>query len=216
MNAADLPLDPLKHPFQTELPMLLSFLDVIDRLISNGLAFDVIETHFGNTCVHDLRNIVKWTRRDLSRQEIDFTSKYQSAREYSDCWQGSQLKQNFKYISTHILERKQSSEFADILRSTDLTIIEQVYHWLTITRDNSAPIVIWVQRSLDFFKESQQLLPLGSFQTFLTNFRSSFDISDIHSETLDHSTYLPDDSSEFYCSLTQPLDIRYITKTEYL
>jgi hypothetical protein len=164
MNATDLqfPLDPAKRPFQTVLPLLSAFLDIIDALIAKGVVFDVVETHFGNTCIHGLRNIVKWTRRDLSTQGIHFTSKYQSAREYSDCWQGSQLKQNIKFISEYLLQKKDSPEFTNDLKETDWKIIHKTFQWVMTVHPNSAPIVLWVQRDKDVFKETPDPLPIAS------------------------------------------------------
>ena len=100
MNKHDLvfPFDPMFRPFDEVKETLDNFFKILDKLIINNIAFDVVETHFGNTYVHDLKNIVKWSKRDISVPGIDFTSSYKEAQEYSDCWQGSQLKQNIKTI----------------------------------------------------------------------------------------------------------------------
>ena len=93
------PLDPNFRPFNPVKDLILGFYDALDKLIENGILFNVVETHFGVTYKHDLRNIVRWSRRDINMTGIDFTSNYKEALEYADCWQGSQLKQNIKTIS---------------------------------------------------------------------------------------------------------------------
>lgn len=104
MSTTDLtdPLDPRRSMLSTALPMIDEFLCVLQRLVDKGFAFAVVEKHWGKTYRHDLSNIVAWSKNDLRNPRIDFTSSYQSAREYADNWQASQIKQNLKHITDHL------------------------------------------------------------------------------------------------------------------
>jgi len=99
INDLVFPLDPNHSPFKHMNQLLLDFFAMLDKLIASKIMFDIVETHFGTTYKHSLTDIIKWSKRDLATCGIDFTSSYQTAREYADCWHGSQLKQNIKTIS---------------------------------------------------------------------------------------------------------------------
>lgn len=145
MDKADLvfPLNPENRPFEQNKGMILSFFNIVEEILDTGHTFEVVEEHFGNRCVHDPRNLVKWSRRDLELKGIDFTSNYNSAREYSDCWQGSQLKQNIKSMSAHLLKsRKVAPE--------KLGVVHAISEWVNTPRP-SKPVVLHVRLDLDVF-----------------------------------------------------------------
>ena len=206
MSSLDLifPLDPSRSLFQDQKNMILDFFNTVEKMVSNGNSIEVTETHFGNTCVHDINNIIKWTRRDLDTSGIDFTSKYQSGVEYSDCWQGSQLKQNIKTISDNILRSKNVYN----LSSEDIIIIEKTSEWVNTPRHGHKPVVLWISRELDIFKESHKPQYVGSFDYFKNQFT-----------TLNPEVYinkLPKEGNEFYCTLSKSLEKENVYRIEEL
>jgi hypothetical protein len=100
------PLDPANDPFAAMRPTLYRLLDVLQGLVDAGFQFNVREDHFGQKYAHNLRLIVAWTRNDLCNPGIDFTTSYYDACGYADCCQGSQLKENFRYITAHLPEHR--------------------------------------------------------------------------------------------------------------
>ena len=213
-NDLNFPLNPNNDPYSEYKELIINFLDLLDKLLNEGLQFIVIENHFGKKYTHDPKNLSSWSRRDINRKEIDFTSHYQSAKEYSDCWQGSQLKQNLKSIANHFLSNFKSISTAYNIKNYEWEFVKEINAWLNVQR-KPKPIIIHLKRNCDLFKRSSRLLPLGS--------RISFEkvIYDKYSKVNEFSyeflySMLPNADKEFYCSVDKPLLEKDIYKIEKL
>ena|GEM_PF-1606009 len=168
MSAKDLrdPLDPSIDPFRPVKPRLFELIEVLERLVGAGLRFDVREEHFGQKYVSDLGVILLWTRRDLNNSGIDFTSSYCDACEYADCYQGSQLKENFKYITDHLPSRESDPVVQAHMTEREWSLVSEINNWISEESTGHRSIVVWVRRSCPAFDRDPRCLPVGSFDFF--------------------------------------------------
>jgi len=215
MDRGDLifPLNPAQKPFESNKSLILNFFTIIDEILETGLEFEIIEDHFGNKCFHNPRNLVKWSRRDLEIDGIDCTSLYQSAKEYSDCWQGSQLKQNLKSLTSYILEHMTTPQIKEVLTSKKLEIINEVETWLNVHR-KPQPVILHISREIDIFHKTEKIKPLGSKQKFTESILENMASNKIKQEELEK--HFNPETEEFYCSICRPLTEKDIYKIEQL
>lgn len=214
MDKSDLifPLDPKKNPFEPYKTEIQKFFNIVDKICDAGHNFKIIETHFGKKYYHDPKKISIWSRRDLNKTGIDFTSIYENAVEYSDCWQGSQLKQNIKSLSEYLLSNANNRICSRTLTKNDIDVIHELNNWVNKRKDSN-PIVIHVRRDNDFFEASNQLLPLGTKDLFCQNVMNKICEHKINNHQ-DIITLLPNETEEFFCSICRPISEQEISKIE--
>jgi len=116
-----------------------------------------------------LKDIIDWSRRDLDDGGIDFASSYEDGCGYSDNWQGSQLKQNFKYITDSLPEKSSDPILASHITDQEWAIISELNSWLSKDGNDQARVVLWVARDQSVFDDCSSCLPLGSWATFSRN-----------------------------------------------
>jgi len=142
MNDLVDPLDPNRDPFKEIHHQLFALLDVLQELLDAGFRFRLREEHFGNVWWHELQDIVAWTRRDLQDTGIDFTSHRKGAREYADCYYGSQLKENFRYIADHLPDHREGPAIRSVMTEERWTLLSDVSDWISIPPREHRRIVI--------------------------------------------------------------------------
>ena len=161
------PLDPEQDPFAEVRPQLHRLIEVLGRALTAGFRFTVYEDY--SRMSFDLKDILEWSRRDLEDGGIDFTSSYQDACGYSKNWQGSQLKQNFRYITDHLPDRRDDAALAPFLTESDWKIVAELNAWISTGGSDHTRVVLWVSRAASVFDNRTGCLPLGSFQVFSRN-----------------------------------------------
>jgi len=205
-------LNPDNDPFREIRPQLFQLICILENALSKGFQFTVHEDYSGMS--FSLNDIITWSRRDLENPGLDFTSFYDNAAGYSRNFCGSQLKQNFKYITDHLPELSNDSILKSEICGEDWKIISRVNSWI-IGGDNShTRVIVWVKRSQSVFDENQRCLPLGSLQIFKRNV-----LREIEKRTLPVAidsalSVLPKESVEFHYRLTCPLGLQNIDKIE--
>ena len=162
-------LSPDNDPYEGWYKEIHIFYDVMQHLIDSGLEFDLKEEHFGNICYHKLSNIIKWSKRDLKDDGIDFTTDFNGAKEYSDCYQGSQMKQNINTIINHLLQNKSDKIIKNNLKASNWKLIQEIKDKLLKSNIEHQSIVLCIKRSLPIFVHSNYPLLLGSFENFKEN-----------------------------------------------
>lgn len=216
MSVMDLkdPLDPGDNPHKDVLPQLYEFLTILEKIVNAGFLFKVIERHGNMTYEHDLRDIIVWTRRDLSNASIDFTSSYRAAGEYADCWQGSQLKQNLKYITDHLLQKRDHTILNTIMTDDAWTLFGEIVQWVSYESPDHKGIVLWISRTSSVFDSNRKCLLLGSFESFKNNILTEMEKMDFEINRQTVQKILPSGSEEFYFRLTEPLSLKAVDKID--
>lgn len=168
MGMGDLsdPIDPAGNPHASVLPLVRKCLDVLQRVVDSGFEFTVVETHWEQSWTHALKNIVAWSRNSLDHPRIDFISAHQAAREYSDNWQGSQLKQNMKYITEHLPEYKDDPVLRQALGLQDWLTLERVNRWVSNEQARHIGVVLWLRRSHPALRSKCKCAPIGTLIDF--------------------------------------------------
>lgn len=210
------PLNPLKNPFSAALPMIQEFLCVLQRLVDKGFAFTLIEKHWDKIYRHELRNIVAWSKNDLRNPNIAFTSRYESAREYADNWQGSQIKQNLKYISDHLPAYRKNPVITSEMNAQDWDLVARVGEWAGQQVPGHQGIVLWVRRSSNAFRTNAEFPLVGqreSFQNWLLDAVKTKGLP-LSREVI--AQLLPPEPDEFYAYLTRPLVQNEIERIEQI
>lgn len=210
MSAKDLrdPLDPSCDPFESVRPTLLRFIDVLESLVAGGLQFTVREDHFGEAYAHDLRSILGWSRRDLSDPGIDFTSSYYDACGYADCYQGSQLKQNFKTITDELPGRKDDPVVKAGMSNEDWALVAEVNAWVSQESAAHRSVVLRIRRScpaFDGYAKRQAVPPVGSFDSFCRNVQTALEDADLPATPSSIEKVLPKEEDGFAVRLNRPL-----------
>jgi hypothetical protein len=195
MSAKDLvdPLEPARDPFDEVRPDLDALLALLERLLGAGFAFTVHEDYSGLS--FDLRDIVAWTRRDLAEPGLDFTSSLESACGYAQNHEGSQLRQNFRYITAHLPARRDEPLVRRLTCGADWTRAARLYDWMARASPDHERVVVWVRRSCPAFDGSGSPF-VGSFECFR--------------ERLPNGTTLPDEPGEFCVCLALPLPLSQV------
>lgn len=205
-------IDPDNDPFSEIRPQLFHLICILEKVLSKGFKFTVHEDYSGMS--FSLNNIITWSRRDLENPGIDFTSLYDNACGYSKNFRGSQLKQNFKYITDHLPELANEPILKSEISEEDWKIVSLVNSWIVGEDDDHTRIVVWVKRSQSTFDENRRCLPLGSFPVFKRNI-----IQEIEKRalpiTIDSAiSILPNELEEFCYRLKITLYLKDIAKIE--
>jgi hypothetical protein len=167
MSARDLadPLDPAHDPFAAVRARLYWLLDLLEGLLAHGFEFTVHEDYSGLS--FDLKDIVAWTRCDLSDPGIDFASDHGSARGYAQNHEGSQLRQNLRYITAHLPDRRDDPLVRSMVRERHWAEIAELHEWAAGSSPEHRPVVVQVRRSCEAFEpEGPQPLLVGSCRRF--------------------------------------------------
>lgn len=204
-------LDPDNDPFSEMRPQLFHLICILEEVLSKGFKFTVHEDYSGMS--FSLNDIIAWSRRDLENPGMDFTSLYDNACGYSKNFCGSQLKQNFKYITDHlplandpILKSEMSEE--------DWKIISLVNSWIVREDDDYTRIVVWLRRSQSAFDENRRCLPLGSLSIFKRNVVQEIEKRALPITIDSVLSVLPKESEEFCYRLTTTVHLKDIEKIE--
>ena len=213
MSAMDLtdPLDPTYDPFACIRAELLQLIATLERLLDAGFNFTVHEDYSG--CAFPLRDILAWTRGDLSHPGIDFTSSYVSACGYVQNYRGSQLKQNFRYITGHLPEddpliRRHMGE-------AEWRLVKTVNRWMSTESAAHRPVVIHARRSCHVFEaEGTTCLLCGSFPFFRQQVLARLAADGLPCTPAAIAQIVPLANAHFDLRLTNPLPLSCIEKVE--
>jgi hypothetical protein len=213
MSRRDLsdPIDPADNPHADALPLVRKCLDVLQRVVDSGFEFTLVETHWDQSWRHDLRNIVAWSRNDLNHPRIDFISTLQTAREYSDNWQGSQLKQNLKYITEHLPEHKHHPVLRQALSDPDWSLLERAGHWVNNGHAAHIGIVLWLRRSHPGLRSKSKCAPIGTKPDFRGRILEELEHKGLPHDAASVTGLLP---KEFDAYLIEPLWHKDIDRIE--
>jgi hypothetical protein len=218
MSRKDLtfPLDPKGNPFAEAASKISEFLDMLLRVVDAGFRFKVVEQHWGQAYEHDLRDIVTWSKRDLANGGLDFTAHYQAAREYADNWQGSQLKQNLKYVTNHLPECVDNALLATIFNEEDWNLLHEVKQWISEESLNNRGIVLWVRRSCPVFEPTDSFPFVGTFDSFQKYILKKVKANDGYSTVGHIIQTLPTESEDkkLWIRLQKPLLEEHVEKIE--
>lgn len=216
MSLGDLadPLDPVRNPHAEALPLVETCLAVLQRLVDTGFSFTIVETHWGRSWEHDLENIVTWSRNDLDHPRIDFTSSIQAAREYSDNWHGSQLKQNLKSITEHLPEQRDDALLKQVLTVDDWTLLEQVHRWVNLPTNQHRGIVLWLRRSHPALHSRNPCAPVGTLSDFRERVLRELGHRGLGCNETAVMGLLPQEPGGFDAYLTGPLRLKDIERIE--
>ena len=216
MSSANLtdPLDPANDPFAPVRPRLYQLLDVLQGLVDNGFQFAVREEHFGQKYAHDLRLIVAWTRNDLDHPGIDFTTSYYDACGYADCCQGSQLKENFSYITKHLPDRRDDPIVRGRMREQDWSLVAEIRHWIERDAAQHRSIVLWADRSCPAFDPDPRCQPVGSMEGFSGKVLKALRERGLVCTPETIAEALPTEQEGFTVRMYRPLAREYIIKVE--
>ena len=205
-------IDPENDPFSEIRPQLFHLISILEKVLLKGFKFTVHEDYSGMS--FSLNNIIAWSRRDLENPGIDFTSLYDSAWGYSMNFRGSQLKQNFKYITDHLPELANEPILKSEMSEKDWKIVSLVNTWMVGEEDNHTRIVVWVKRSQSTFDENRRCLPLGSLSVFRRNVIREIEKRALPVTVDSAITVLPKESEEFCYRLTTTIHLEDIDKIE--
>ncbi len=206
MGAHDLtdPLDPAHDPFGEIRDGLERLLVILQGLLDRGFQFTVYEDYSGLS--FDLADIVTWTRADLRRPGIDFTSSHEDARGYARNFQGSQLKQNFRYITDHLPERRGDALLQACMTDDDWGLTREINDWVSRTCKQHRRIVIWVRRSCPVFEtDGDDGFPLGTFDHFRARVLARLAVRGLSQTVESARSVLPAATGGFCHRLTRPL-----------
>jgi hypothetical protein len=216
MSAKDLtdPLDPACDRFDGMAPGILELMEVLQGLVDDGFEFQLGEEHFGKVWWHDLGDIIRWTRHDFEHTGIDFTSLHQAAREYADCFQGSQLKQNLKYITDYLPERKDDPVVTSRMGEKEWVLVSRINAWLATESPDHRGVVIWVRRSCPVFEATHRFMPVGPFEHFREQALRTAREEGLPESIESVEKLLPDEARGFDFRLRRYLDLVYVERIE--
>ena len=213
VNLTD-PLDPAIDPFAEIRPALYLLLDVLEDLVEAGLSFTVVEEHFGERWEHDLGNIVAWTRNDLDHPSIDFTTSYYDACTYADCCQGSQLKQNFGYITTHLPGCEGDPVVRARMGAAQWSLVDEVGGWIRRGAGGHTSVVLHVDRACPAFDPDPQCLPAGSLEGFSAKVQAALAEAHLECTPSTLAQILPSEEDGFVVRMQRPLTKEHILRVE--
>ena len=215
MSSKDLknPLDPSFDPFKEIRPKMYRLIGILQRLIDSGFQFTVYEDYSGMS--FNLRDILVWTKRDLGSPGIDFTSSYESAYGYAKNFQGSQLKQNFRYITDHLPERRNDSLVQTGMTEEDWKLVSEINNWVSRESPTNRMVVIWVRRSCSALESDQdKCISVGSFEYFCDKVLARMDSEGLPHTLQSVEQVLAQESDSFRFRLVRPLQLEDIEKIE--
>ncbi len=97
--------------------------------------------------------------------------------EYSDCWQGSQLKQNIRSLSSFLRAKRDHRSLAFDITPSDWDRVNEIYDWVNSPAPSN-PVVLHVRRDVDVFGEDDVCLPLGPEKKFVERVMAKIVLSD--------------------------------------
>jgi hypothetical protein len=208
------PLDPANNPFAAVLPTLCRLLDVLQALVDAGFKFTVREEHFGQQYAHDLRLIVAWTRRDLDNPGIDFTTSYYDACGYADCCQGSQLKENFQYITTYLPDCKGDPVVGERMGRGEWALVDEVRNWISGDASRHQSVVLHADRSCPAFDADSRCQPVGSLAAFTDKVRAALSAAGLECRPETIAQVLPTEEEGFTVRMHGLLTKEYVMAVE--
>ena len=205
-------LDPKNDPFSEIRPKLFDLINVLEKAMSKGFNFTVHEDY--SSMSFTLNNIIAWSRRDLKNPGLDFTSLHESACGYSKNYNGSQLKQNFKYMTDHLPEKADDPILKSEMKEKDWNIVSAINSWLVNGKGSNNRVIVWIKRSHPAFDVNRRCLPLGSLPVFKENIIREIEKKGLP-VTIDSAiSVLPKKSNEFYYRLTVKIPTTDIARIE--
>ena len=208
------PLDSTNDPFKLIRPTLYRLVEVLQGLVVAGFKFTVREEHFGKRYANDLRLILAWTRNDLDNPGIDFTTSYYDACGYADCCQGSQLRENFRYLTDHLPDCKDDPIVRRRMGPDEWSLVADMSRWIARDADQHRSIVLWADRSCPAFDPDHRCRPLGSFEGFSRKVLASLRKADLPCtrQMVDH--VLPAEGKGFTVRMSGTLTKAYIMRID--
>jgi hypothetical protein len=206
MSSKDLtdPLDPALDPLQPIRAKMSRLLALLEDPVKSGFQFTVYEDYSGLS--FDLRDIIAWSKGDLEHPGIDFTSTHESACGYAQNYQGSQLKQNFKYITEHLPGRADDPLLKARMTEEDWRTVTEINAWVSRQSPEHRRVVIWVRRSCPVFEsEADEGFVFGSFVHFRAQVLARMNARGLARRIESVEQVLPQESGEFLVRLTRPL-----------
>jgi len=213
MSVKDLcdPLDPSFDPFAEIRPELDRLLTLLEDTVANGFEFTVVEDYSGFS--FPLRNILAWTRNDLNNPGLDFMSVH--AGGYAQNFQGSQLKQNFRFITAHLPEHRNDPTIRARLTADDWELVSEVNAWMSRKDPRHKPVVIWVRRTcLAFETDPIKRIPVGSFEYLRDRVLERLAEQGLPQTAESVAKVLPGESQTFDIRVMCPLPLSEIEKVE--
>jgi hypothetical protein len=216
MSAGDLAdgLVPATDPFACIRPRLLALIAGLQVAVRAGFDFVLKEEHFGKVYQIRFSDILCWTERDLGDSGIDFTSSRQNALEYSDCFHGSQLKQNFKTISDQLPEMGNDAALRACLSADTWGLLNEIGGWVSTPGPDCRPVVLWVRRSQAAFNFSGGCLLVGSFDVFRGKILATLAEKGLPPTADTIEDVLPPEDAVFDVRLRRPLALADIHRVE--
>jgi hypothetical protein len=208
-------LHPRNDPIRDYRSKVFRLLDILERLVNEGLEFTLVEEHWGARYEHKIEDIIEWTRGDLRNPGIDFTASYEAACEYSDNWQGSQIKQNLKYIADHLPHDAMEPPLRTHMQPEDWQLLSEIGAWVSEEGESHRAIVIWVRRSCPVFRAKGKCLPVDRFESFRENLLREIRRRGLPATSDSALEILPSEPSEFCLRIENPLEKSNIERIEY-
>ena len=213
VNLTD-PLDPGYDPFSAMRPTLYRLLDVLQGLLDAGSQFTVHEEHFGQKYSHDLWHIVAWTRNDLDNPGIDFTTSYYDACGYADCCQGSQLRENFQYITGHLPGRREDPIIRERMGDAEWSLVDEVGNWIRRDANRHRSVVLHADRACPAFDADPRCQPVGSLEGFARKVQAALSEANLQCTPETLAQVLPSEKDGFTVRMYRPLTKEYILEIE--
>jgi hypothetical protein len=152
------------------------------------------------------------------RTRQHFTSSHASAEGYVQNYQGSQLKQNLRYITQHLPRGRADPAVCAYFSPSDWAIIAEVHDWVVQVRQHKRAI-IWVRRASPVFDSAGDALLVGSCRRFVDRALAQLahrgtDGLPVACDVL--ANEVPAEPEEFCVRLTAPLSLCEASKVEVL
>ncbi|HUT75594.1 MAG TPA: hypothetical protein VM221_12265 [Armatimonadota bacterium] len=206
------PLDPQADPFRPIRPELCHLLEILQAQVSRGFRFTVHEDY--SSFSFDLKDILDWSKRDLDSPGIGFASIHHSALGYAHNYRGSQLKQNLKYITDHLPERKDDPILRAGMTAAGWALVERVSEWVSSGDLVCTKVVIWVRRTSPAFEVNEGALPLGSLDYFMGRVVAAVEREGLSRTPQAIQHVLPPEQREFNVRAQRPISRSEIEKIE--
>ena len=140
------PLDPTFDPFAPIRESLFRLMGILQKLLDAGFEFAVHEDYSGYS--FPLQHILDWTRNDLGPRGIDFTPKHEDASGYAQNFQGSQLKQNFRFITDRLPDSADQQLVRRTMTAADWGVVSEVGEWVSRVTEAPANVCVRLCRPL--------------------------------------------------------------------
>ena len=206
--------EPENDLFQKIRPELFHLISMLENALSKGFKFTVYQAYNGWS--FSLNDILAWSRNDLEKPGIDFTSSYKKAHGFSKNYRGSQLKQNFKYITDNLPKRSNDPILKSIMGAKDWETVSIINAFLSNETASHSRAIVWLRRSHSVFNENTACLPLGSLQVFKENIVQEIERKMLPMTTESVISVLPKETEEFCYKLDINISLDDLDKVENL